>query len=416
MPPHVHDTFDRYSAMEHCYHDGDQYYDTSLPISTHYDYTSYQPYSYYIPDNMMLAMTDLQGEQQLIQTPVHEYHPQTFDNLTSSSVHSVSSDSSCSTSTDFHDTAAYPSIPTYASDRRPSYPPSWAQDVRNNSTHVPAAQSSEYRATIARLSDDFLASASSLFGGSASRSSNTSSTLSGPATPHQSPMQNSNPTPARKRSSEVMNEEVFVDQRLDARASIQDSRYLPQPHMIVPSQNRVVRERRLPQGSSHSSESQGLLRSPARPFRQSLSPDSLLLREEGRPAAHQANKRPHRSEEITRHSQTISSVPATWSAPVEPVMKVSASRKTGEQKKQALACLFCRERKIACGRPPAHSPDQTCNQCARRRMKCEYPTESRRGQHKRIRRKPTEDCIGASNSSSASQSAPNTPPVIALTA
>ncbi|KAG1869594.1 hypothetical protein F4604DRAFT_1774227 [Suillus subluteus] len=410
MSPHVHDTFDRYSAMEHCYHDEDQYYDASLPISTHYDYTPYQPYSYYIPDNMMLAMTDLQGEQQLIQTPVHEYHPQAFDNFTSSSVHSVSSDSSCpreliQTSTYFHDTAAYPSIPTYSSDRRPSYPPSWAQDVRNSSTHL----------TIARLSDDFLASASSLFGGSTSRTRNTSATLSGSATPHQSPMQNSNLTPARKRSSEVMNEEAFVDQQLDARAPVQDSRYLPQPHMIVPSQNRVGRERRLPQSSSHSGESQSLLRSPARPFRQSHSPD-LLLREEGRPAAHQANKRPHRSEEITRHSQTISSLPATWSAPVEPVMKVSASRKTGEQKKQALACLFCRERKIACGRPPAHSPDQTCNQCARRRMKCEYPTESRRGQHKRIRRKPTEDCIGASNSSSASHSAPNTPPVIALTA
>lgn len=361
---------------------------------------------------MMLAMTDLQGEQQLIQTPVHEYHPQAFDNFTSSSVHSVSSDSSCPTSTDFHDAPAYP---TY-SDRKPSYPPSWAQDVRNSSTHVAASQSSEYRATIARLSDDFLASASSLFGGSTSRPRNTSAALSGSVTPHQSPMQKSTLTPARKRSSEAMNEEVSVDQQLDARASVQDSRYLPQPHMIVPSQNRVVRERRLPQGSSHSGESQSLLRSPAGPFRQSLSPDLLLLREEGRPAAHQANKRPHRSEEITRHSQTVSSVPATWSAPVEPVMKVSASRKTGEQKKQALACLFCRERKIACGRPPAHSPDQTCNQCARRRMKCEYPTESRRGQHKRIRRKPTEECIGASNSSSASQSAPNTPPVVALTA
>lgn len=362
---------------------------------------------------MMLAMTDLQGEQQLIQTPVHEYNPQAIDNFPSSSIHSVSSDSSCPISTYFHDTATYPSIPTYSSDRRPSYPPSWAQDVRNSSTHVAAAQSSEYRATIARLSDDFLASASSLFGGSTSRTRNTSAALSGSTTPHQSPMQNSNLTPARKRSSEAMNEEVFVDQQLDARASVQDSRYLLQPHMIVPSQNRVGRERRHPQGSSHSGESQSLLRSPARPLH---SPDLLLLREEGRPAAHQANKRPHRSEEITRHSQTISSVPATWSAPVEPVMKVSASRKTGEQKKQALACLFCRERKIACGRPPAHSPDQTCNQCARRRMKCEYPTESRRGQHKRIRRKPTEDCIGASNSSSASQSAPNTPPVIALTA
>jgi hypothetical protein len=116
------------------------------------------------------------------------------------------------TSTYFHDAAAYPSIPTYSSDRRPSYPPSWAQDVRNSSTHVAAAQSSEYRATIARLSDDFLASASSLFGGSTSRTRNTSATLSGHTTPHQSPMQKSNLTPARKRSSEAMNEEVFVDQ------------------------------------------------------------------------------------------------------------------------------------------------------------------------------------------------------------
>ncbi|KAJ8591807.1 hypothetical protein M405DRAFT_734410 [Rhizopogon salebrosus TDB-379] len=95
-------------------------------------------------------------------------------------------------------------------------------------------------------------------------------------------------------------------------------------------------------------------------------------------------------------------------------MKTSAPRKNGEQKKQALACLFCRERKIACGRPSAHSPDQTCNQCARRRMKCEYPTESRRGQHKRIRRKPIEENSGASSASSTTlQSVPNTPPVVA---
>ncbi|KAF8189534.1 hypothetical protein K438DRAFT_1471913, partial [Mycena galopus ATCC 62051] len=54
-------------------------------------------------------------------------------------------------------------------------------------------------------------------------------------------------------------------------------------------------------------------------------------------------------------------------------------------KKQMLACLFCRERKIGCSRPPADDPDQTCNQCARRKRKCEYPTESRRGQHTRNR-------------------------------
>ncbi|KIL57414.1 hypothetical protein M378DRAFT_87984 [Amanita muscaria Koide BX008] len=31
-----------------------------------------------------------------------------------------------------------------------------------------------------------------------------------------------------------------------------------------------------------------------------------------------------------------------------------------EPKKQNLACLFCRDRKIACGRPAEGSLDQTC--------------------------------------------------------
>ncbi|KAJ3728091.1 hypothetical protein DFJ43DRAFT_538690 [Lentinula guzmanii] len=54
-----------------------------------------------------------------------------------------------------------------------------------------------------------------------------------------------------------------------------------------------------------------------------------------------------------------------------------------QPKKQTLACLFCRERKIACGRLAPGSLDMTCNQCARRDLLCTYPTESRRGQHKR---------------------------------
>ncbi|EDR01679.1 uncharacterized protein LACBIDRAFT_333101 [Laccaria bicolor S238N-H82] len=41
------------------------------------------------------------------------------------------------------------------------------------------------------------------------------------------------------------------------------------------------------------------------------------------------------------------------------------------------------ERKIACGRPNEDEPDQTCAQCLRRDLTCEYPKESRRGQHKR---------------------------------
>ncbi|KAJ6522475.1 hypothetical protein B0H19DRAFT_973461, partial [Mycena capillaripes] len=59
--------------------------------------------------------------------------------------------------------------------------------------------------------------------------------------------------------------------------------------------------------------------------------------------------------------------------------------KDGRSKRQALACLFCRERKIACGRPAAAAGEKTCSQCIRRGRDCVYPTESRRGQHSRIK-------------------------------
>jgi len=52
--------------------------------------------------------------------------------------------------------------------------------------------------------------------------------------------------------------------------------------------------------------------------------------------------------------------------------KVIGSRARETAKKPSLACKFCRERKIACGRPPEDAEDQTCNQCARRQFKCEY--------------------------------------------
>ncbi|KAJ7432369.1 hypothetical protein B0H11DRAFT_2126430 [Mycena galericulata] len=68
-----------------------------------------------------------------------------------------------------------------------------------------------------------------------------------------------------------------------------------------------------------------------------------------------------------------------------PSLKFTEARKDGRSKRQALACLFCRARKIACGRPTAGAKDQTCNQCARRQHPCIYPTESRRGQHSRLK-------------------------------
>ncbi|KDN45544.1 hypothetical protein RSAG8_04868, partial [Rhizoctonia solani AG-8 WAC10335] len=57
-------------------------------------------------------------------------------------------------------------------------------------------------------------------------------------------------------------------------------------------------------------------------------------------------------------------------------------KKVTPSKKPALACLFCRKRKIACGPPSPDSTDRTCNQCARRGQVCEYPAESRRGVRK----------------------------------
>ncbi|KAH9919563.1 uncharacterized protein B0H18DRAFT_866114, partial [Fomitopsis serialis] len=56
------------------------------------------------------------------------------------------------------------------------------------------------------------------------------------------------------------------------------------------------------------------------------------------------------------------------------------------KKKPIMACLFCRERKIACGPPTLGSSEHRCNQCARRDLLCEYPKESRRGMHKRFPR------------------------------
>ncbi|KAG6901896.1 hypothetical protein C0995_006849 [Termitomyces sp. Mi166 len=38
------------------------------------------------------------------------------------------------------------------------------------------------------------------------------------------------------------------------------------------------------------------------------------------------------------------------------------------------ACPFCRSRKIACGPPPRGSNNPACNQCARRGLKCKYPS------------------------------------------
>ncbi|ESK98059.1 hypothetical protein Moror_495 [Moniliophthora roreri MCA 2997] len=69
-------------------------------------------------------------------------------------------------------------------------------------------------------------------------------------------------------------------------------------------------------------------------------------------------------------------------APKVPKRRPSTPQ-SSEKKSLALACFFCRGRKIACGPQDPNSPDRTCGQCHRRSLKCEYPTESRRGMRKR---------------------------------
>jgi len=95
---------------------------------------------------------------------------------------------------------------------------------------------------------------------------------------------------------------------------------------------------------------------------------------------------PTSSVNLMDNPPTSSSLPAPTLVPNpkagQGVLKLPSTKRSA-RRKPAIACLFCRERKIACGAPPVGSADTTCNQCARRSRKCEYPTMSRRGLHKR---------------------------------
>ncbi|KAF7316567.1 Zn(2)-C6 fungal-type domain-containing protein [Mycena indigotica] len=81
--------------------------------------------------------------------------------------------------------------------------------------------------------------------------------------------------------------------------------------------------------------------------------------------------------------------PPPMGAQYEPELRFAYAARPGpggaRAKKQALSCFFCRERKIACGRPDDGTIDGRCNQCARRNIPCTYPTISHRGQHSRLK-------------------------------
>jgi len=56
----------------------------------------------------------------------------------------------------------------------------------------------------------------------------------------------------------------------------------------------------------------------------------------------------------------VSPAPAGPTDPPSPPATSGPVRNVKEPRRPSLACTFCRERKIACGRPPGGSPDPTC--------------------------------------------------------
>ncbi|KAH7928924.1 hypothetical protein BV22DRAFT_1030138 [Leucogyrophana mollusca] len=100
--------------------------------------------------------------------------------------------------------------------------------------------------------------------------------------------------------------------------------------------------------------------------------------------SHQHNQ-PHRGSSPSHGHRRRPGSPFRRSPSPRGAMRISPlpQNKRLIEKKPALACLFCRGRKIACGPPSPGNKDKTCNQCARRHLKCEYPLESRRGMRKR---------------------------------
>ncbi|KAH7881802.1 hypothetical protein F5I97DRAFT_667173 [Phlebopus sp. FC_14] len=258
------------------------------------------------------------------------------------------------------------------------------QQVKIGCTRQSNPQSQDHRSSIARASDNFLSQASSLSSDAPVVPRRQSTLDSVPSTQHYfSPRQGTH-APSRKRSIATLEDEHSRTKEEDGSAypslsAVDDACCLPQPHMIVPSQSTIPPYRTPSQIDPATSRK---LEVRSRQYDVSLRLDDMCPISTPKQFS---NKRINRTSEPIRQENTILSTTATWHNPDDPIIK--GAKKGGEQKKQALACLFCRERKIACGRPSAYSPDQTCNQCARRRIKCEYPTESRRGQHKR-RRKP----------------------------
>ena len=92
-------------------------------------------------------------------------------------------------------------------------------------------------------------------------------------------------------------------------------------------------------------------------------PPIQIKTEERSPSAKSRRKRLSSPSSSTRSSSTESrrSRVLSPSSRSQGVLKTIMMKRAGsERKKQNLACLFCREHKIACGRPPEGSDDPAC--------------------------------------------------------
>ncbi|PCH35855.1 hypothetical protein WOLCODRAFT_166519 [Wolfiporia cocos MD-104 SS10] len=87
------------------------------------------------------------------------------------------------------------------------------------------------------------------------------------------------------------------------------------------------------------------------------------------------------SDAALAHAHRVLTIPT---APLPAEQRPPVIVEDSPKRPLTLACFFCRKRKIACGSPPPGRKDRTCNQCARRNLKCVYPEASRRGMRPKL--------------------------------
>ncbi|KAF5328957.1 hypothetical protein D9611_013459 [Ephemerocybe angulata] len=96
-----------------------------------------------------------------------------------------------------------------------------------------------------------------------------------------------------------------------------------------------------------------------------------------RHSQHSSAKSPalDRSKKSKRRSSVLVAKPPATPKPPSKALETNLNPKPAPKK----ACIFCRERKIACGAPPPNAPNQTCNQCFKRKVVCSYPKGPKKG-------------------------------------